>query len=237
VARLIVTLSKAKGAMQTPAVGILLDAMSLRALRRLSLLPQLQIVRLPNDHTAGVKAGKPTPRACMADNDLALGRMVEALSRSPFWRTSVMFVLEDDAQDGPDHVDSHRSPLLVVSPWARAGVHHRWANTTDVIATIADILHLGSMSQFDFYGEPLRDIWRGEPDTRFYTALVPAVPLDERNVARAPGSAESEELDLAFEDRIDDDRFNRILWQAIKGERTYPEATRLSAPEWTRGSR
>ena len=92
-----------------------------------------------------------------------------------------MFVLEDDAQNGPDHVDSHRSPLLVISPWARAGVHHRWANTTDVIATIAEILHLGSLSQFDFYGEPLREIWRAEPDLRPYTALRPEVSMDERN--------------------------------------------------------
>jgi YVTN family beta-propeller protein len=199
-------------------------------------LPQLEIVRLPNDHTAGAQAGKPTPRAYMADNDLALGRMVEALSRSPFWRSTVMFVLEDDAQDGPDHVDSHRSPLLVISPWARAGVHRRWANTTDVIATIAEILHLGALSQFDFYGEPLRDIWRGDPDTSPYTALVPTVSLKERNVADAPGSVESEGLDLAFEDRIDDDRFNRILWKAIKGDRAYPHPARLSAPEWTRPS-
>jgi DNA-binding beta-propeller fold protein YncE len=201
-------------------------------------MPQLEIVRLPNDHTAGAKAGKPTPRAFMADNDLALGRMVEALSHSPFWRTTAMFVLEDDAQDGPDHVDSHRSPLLVISPWTRAGVHHRWANTTDVIATMAEILHLGALSQFDFYGEPLRDIWRAEPDTSPYTALRPSVPLDERNVAGAPGSAESEDLDLAFEDRIDDDRFNRILWKAIKGESAvYPDAARLSAPEWVQSRR
>jgi YVTN family beta-propeller protein len=196
-------------------------------------MPRLQIVRLPNDHTSGAKVGAPTPRAFMADNDLALGRMVEALSRSPFWRSTAMFVLEDDAQDGPDHVDSHRSPLLVISPWTRAGVHHRWANTTDVIATMAEILGLGSLSQFDFYGEPLRDIWRGTPDAAPYTALRPAVPLEERNVAGAPGSAESEELDLAFEDRIPDDRFNRILWRAIKGEEAaYPGPEQMSAPEW-----
>jgi YVTN family beta-propeller protein len=196
-------------------------------------MPRLQIVRFPNDHTAGAKVGAPTPRAYMADNDLALGRMVEAVSRSPFWRSTAIFVLEDDAQDGPDHVDSHRSPLLVISPWARAGVHHRWANTTDVIATMAEILGLGSLSQFDFYGEPLRDIWRSAPDAAPYTALRPEVPLDERNVAGAPGSAESEDLDLAFEDRIPDDEFNRILWRAIKGEGVaYPEPEQLSAPEW-----
>ena len=82
-----------------------------------------QIVRLPNDHTSGAKAGEPTPRAPVADNDLALGRMVEALSRSPFWKNTVMFVLEDDAQDGPDHVDSHRSPLLVISAYNRPGAY------------------------------------------------------------------------------------------------------------------
>jgi DNA-binding beta-propeller fold protein YncE len=201
-------------------------------------MPRLQIVRLPNDHTAGAKVGSATPRAFMADNDLALGRMVEALSRSPFWHSTAMFVLEDDAQDGPDHVDSHRAPLLVISPWTRAGVHHRWANTTDVIATMAEILGLGSLSQFDFYGEPLRDIWRGAPDTARYTALRPTVSLDERTMAGAPGSAESADLDLAFEDRIPDDRFNRILWRAIKGEGlAYPEPERLSVPEWARVGR
>ncbi len=81
---------------------------------RRGVMPALEIVRLPNDHTSGARAGMPTPRAAFADNDLALGRMVEALSRSPFWRSTLMFVLEDDAQNGPDHVDSHRSPLLVI---------------------------------------------------------------------------------------------------------------------------
>ena len=123
----------------------------------------------------------------------------------------------------------------MISPWTRAGVHHRLANTTDVIATMAEILGLGSLSQFDFYGEPLRDIWRGAPDTARYTALRPTVPLDERTMAGAPGSAESADLDLAFEDRIPDDRFNRILWRAIKGEAVaYPEPERLSVPEWAR---
>ncbi|MEO7965658.1 MAG: YncE family protein, partial [Gemmatimonadaceae bacterium] len=87
-------------------------------------MPALMIARLPNDHTSGALLGEPTPRAYMADNDLALGRMIEALSHTPFWRSTVVFVLEDDAQNGPDHVDSHRSPLLVVSPWSRPGVTH-----------------------------------------------------------------------------------------------------------------
>ena len=117
----------------------------------------------------------------MADNDLALGRMVEALSKSPFWKSTVVFVLEDDAQNGPDHVDSHRSPFFAISPWAADGVFHRFANTTDVLATIEEILGLGTLSQFDHFGRPLHEIWRNTPDLRPYVALTPAVSLDEVN--------------------------------------------------------
>ena len=202
-------------------------------------MPQLQILRLPNDHTEGATKGRPTPRAHMADNDLALGRVIEALSRSPFWKSTAVFVLEDDAQDGPDHVDSHRSPLLVISPWARAGVHHRWANTTDVLATIAELLHLGSMSQFDYYGAPLRQIWRTTPDLRPYTALRPSIDMNERTAGRVTAAQlASAHLDLRGEDRIDDATFNRILWATIKGpDVPYPGVRRASAPEWTSGRR
>jgi YVTN family beta-propeller protein len=198
-------------------------------------MPQLIVARLPNDHTAGARANAPTPRAYMADNDLALGRIVEAISRSPFWRSTAIFVLEDDAQNGPDHVDSHRSPFFLISPWARQGVHHRFTNTTDVIATMAEILGLGSLSQFDYYGRPLRDVWRESPDVAPYRALIPAVPLDERNPSQGRGARESERLDLAFEDIADEDLFNQILWRAIKGEVVpYPGPTRMSALEWKR---
>jgi YVTN family beta-propeller protein len=201
-------------------------------------MPALQILRLPNDHTEGASKGRPTPRVHMADNDLALGRVIEALSKSPFWKSTAVFVLEDDAQDGPDHVDSHRSPLLVISPWAKPGVNHRWANTTDVIATIADILHLGSLSQFDYYGTPLRNVWRTEPDLRPYTALTPSVDMNERTASNAPGVRESAGLDLRGEDRINDDLFNRILWKAVKGEGVpYPGVNRASAPEWAGAQR
>ncbi|HXY30029.1 MAG TPA: bifunctional YncE family protein/alkaline phosphatase family protein [Gemmatimonadaceae bacterium] len=195
-------------------------------------MPQLQILRLPNDHTAARRPGLPTPRACFADNDLALGRVVEALSRSRFWKSTVMFVLEDDSQNGPDHVDSHRSPLLVISPYNKPGVVHRFANTTDVIATIAEILRLGSLSQFDFYGRPLRGIFASTADTTPYVAQTPAVSLDERNPTTTGALRESKGLDLRLEDRIDDETFNRILWAAIKGDRVpYPAATRMSALE------
>ena len=194
-------------------------------------LPQLEFVRLPNDHTSGASAGQPTPRAYMADNDLALGRLIDALSHSPFWKNTVVFVLEDDAQDGPDHVDSHRSPLLVISAYNTPGVIHRFANTTDVIATIAEILHLGSLSQFDYYGQPLRDIWTASPDLAPYTVLVPQVPLTERNPAKTALARASRQLVLEREDRSNDDLFNRILWRQIKGDVPYPGVRRMALLE------
>jgi len=198
---------------------------------RAGKLPALEIMTLPNDHTSGGQPGKPTPRAYMADNDLALGRIVEALSKSPFWKNTVVFVLEDDAQAGTDHVDSHRSPLLVISAYNRGKVFHRFANTTDVVATIEDILGLGRMSQFDQYGRPLREIWEATPDLTPYTALVSSVPLDEKNPRRGAMAEASKELVLQRPDMSNDDLFNRILWGMMKGDQPYPGPTRMSALE------
>ena len=197
-------------------------------------LPALELVRLPNDHTWGAAAGRPTPHAYMADNDLALGRLIEALSKSPFWKNTVVFVLEDDAQDGPDHVDSHRSPMLVISAYNRGRVFHRFANTSDVLATIEDILKLGRMSQFDHYGRPLREIWETTPDLRPYTALTPAVPLNEVNPKRGAMAEASRKLTVKKEDTSDDDLFNRILWTTIKGDKPYPGTRRMSTLEAAR---
>jgi len=199
---------------------------------RRGVMPALEIVRLPNDHTSGARAGLPTPAAAFADNDLALGRMVEALSRSPFWRSTLMIVLEDDAQNGPDHVDSHRSPLLVISAWNRPGVVHRFANTTDVIRTMEEVLGLASLSHFDGFGRPLRDVWAAEPDLTPYTALVPEQRLDELNPARTALAQASAGLDLHMEDVADEALFNRILWEAIKGPGVpFPGTTRMPAAE------
>ena len=198
-------------------------------------MPALQILHLPSDHTAGASAGMRTPRAMVADNDLALGRIVEALSRSPFWKSTVVFVMEDDAQDGPDHVDSHRSPLFVVSAYNRFGVTHRFTNTTDVLRTIEEILGLDALSQFDYYGRPLRDIWTDIPDSAPYLALTPAVPLDERNPRRGAAARESRRLDLATVDAADMELFNRVLWMAVKGESApYPGTRRMSGLELRR---
>jgi sugar lactone lactonase YvrE len=198
-------------------------------------MPALQILHLPCDHTAGASAGMRTPRAMVADNDLALGRIVEALSRSPFWKNTVVFVMEDDAQDGPDHVDSHRSPLFVVSAYNRFGVTHRFTNTTDVLRTMEEILGLDALSQFDYYGRPLRDIWTDTPDSAPYLALTPAVPLDERNPRRGAAARASRRLDLATVDAADMELFNRVLWMAVKGEAVpFPGTRRMSGLELRR---
>ncbi|GJG86970.1 hypothetical protein tb265_21510 [Gemmatimonadetes bacterium T265] len=206
----------------------------LQEFARQGRMPALELVRLSNDHTAGARIGSHTPRAYLADNDLALGRMVEALSRSPFWRTTVMFVVEDDAQNGPDHVDSHRSPFLAVSVWSRPGAVHRWTNTTDVLATIEAALGLGHMSQFDTYARPLTDVWARSPDLRPYAALTPSVPLVERNTASNTTPADARlSARLAFdaEDKVDDMTLNRILWRTVKGPGVpYPAVPAAARP-------
>ena len=198
-------------------------------------MPALEIVRLPNDHTSGAAADKPTPRAAVADNDLALGRMIAGLSRTAFWKSTVVFVVEDDAQNGPDHVDSHRSVFLAISPYSRPGAFHRFTNTTDVLATIEGTLGLESLSQFDRFGRPLTDVWATTPDLRPFDALTPSVNLAERNPRGTRGALNSRQLNLAREDASGDDEFNRILWRAVKGEHApYPGAARMPLLEMRR---
>jgi hypothetical protein len=206
-----------------------------RRFEAIDTLPQLTILRLPNDHTAGARAGAPTPRAFVADNDLAVGRVIEALSHSRFWASTVVFVLEDDSQDGPDHVDSHRSPLFMISAWNRAGVVHRFANTTDVIATIGQILHLEPLSQFDFFGRPIQGVFAAAADTRPYVALRPRVSLEERNPPDSTAALAMRRLDLRREDPQDQDLFNHVLWTMIKGQsRPYPGTHRLTLQDAVR---
>jgi hypothetical protein len=177
----------------------------------------------------------PTPRAYMADNDLALGRIVAALSHSPFWHDTVVFVLEDDAQDGPDHLDSHRAPLLVISPYNHAGAVHRFANTTDVLATIEEILGLGTLSHFDTFGRPLRGIFAATADLRPYQALTPEQPLGDTNPAAGPAAQQSLRLDFSAPDAADAAALNAILWQSLKGGAPYPRPARISTLEVQRG--
>ncbi len=200
-------------------------------------LPALETIWLPRDHTAGGHPGFNTPRAMAADNDYAVGRIVDAVSHSRFWRSTVIFVLQDDSQNGPDHVDSHRSPLLVISPWAAGGVVHRFANTTAVLKTIEELLHLGSMSQFDHYGRALRENWRDHPDLTPYTATLPAVDMAEMNPDTGKQARASLGFNLRVADAIDDEAFNRVLWAVEKGPVPYPGARQADALTLGLGSR
>jgi len=185
-------------------------------------MPALEVMHLPGDHTAGGRPGYPTPRAYVADNDLALGRIVQALSKSPFWKDTVIFVLEDDAQSGPDHVDSHRSPFFAISAYNRPGTIHRFANTTDVVAAIEDILDLGQLSKFDYFSRPLTDVFVAAPDLSPYQAIKPTANMEEMNPAQTAAALLSQDIDLSAPDRVNDALFNRILWLMIKGDQPAP---------------
>ena len=151
-------------------------------------LPRLMMVRLPGDHTAGREPGRRTPRAMMADHDLALGKLVEAVSRSESWSRTALFIIEDDAQDGADHVDSHRSLAFVVSPYAKRGaVDSTLYTTASVLRTIGLILGLRPMTQFDAAATPMAGAFTAEPDPKPYEAVEPQVDLEERNPAGLGG--------------------------------------------------
>jgi DNA-binding beta-propeller fold protein YncE len=193
-------------------------------------MPRLQLVRLPNDHTAGGKAGARTPAAMVADNDLAVGRLVEAVSRSRFWPQTAIFIIEDDAQDGPDHVDAHRTEALVASPYTRRGTVDSTPYTTcSMLHTIELILGLGPMSQFDARAVPMWASFQGAPDTTPYACRPPGTDLDARNPRRTRAAMLSERLDLSREDANDDRFFNEVIWETVRGgEEPFPAAVRAA---------
>jgi sugar lactone lactonase YvrE len=181
-------------------------------------LPRLSIIRLGNDHTQGTRPGAGTPRAMVADNDLALGRVVEAVSKSRFWKESAIFVLEDDAQNGPDHVDAHRSVLLVASPYARRGIVDSTLYTTSsVLRTMELILGLPPMSQYDASARPLFGAFGATPELRSFEARKVNVDLDERNAADAPGASASLAMNLEEADVAPELELNEVIWKSVRG--------------------
>jgi Phosphoesterase family len=181
-------------------------------------VPALSIVRLGGDHTQGTTPDAPTPRAHVADNDLALGRVVEAITRSRVWKESAIFVLEDDAQNGPDHVDAHRSVLLAISPFVKHGaVDSTLYTTCGVLRTMELILGLPPMSQYDAAATPMYNAFQAAPDTAPFMHLAARVPLDEKNDWSSPGARASLQMDLREADLINDLELNRIIWQSVRG--------------------
>jgi DNA-binding beta-propeller fold protein YncE len=190
----------------------------LQRFERTGDMPRLQIVRLPNDHTSGTRAGKPTPTAMVAENDLALGRLIEAVSKSKFWKETAVFVIEDDAQNGSDHVDAHRTIALVVSPYTKHGaVDSTMYSTASMLRTMGLILGTKPLSQFDAAARPMYHSFRPIPDLRPYTHRPARVDIDARNTQAAWGADLSEKFDLTKEDQADDLLFNEVIWRSVKG--------------------
>ncbi|MBC5800121.1 MAG: hypothetical protein GIX03_02205 [Candidatus Eremiobacteraeota bacterium] len=180
-------------------------------------LPQLELLRLPNDHTAGTKPGALTPIAYAAQNDLALGRLVAHLSHSRHWRDTAVFVVEDDAQNGPDHVDAQRMTAYVVSAYARGGVVHAHHSTAGIVRTIELILGLPPLSAYDAAALPLDDAFSATPDFRPYDALPETVDLSARNTAAAYRARDSAGLDFSREDAAPDAMLTDIITHAVRG--------------------
>ncbi|WP_218010408.1 bifunctional YncE family protein/alkaline phosphatase family protein [Actinomadura chibensis] len=190
-----------------------------RAFEKSGKLPSVEFVRLPNDHTAGTKAGSPTPRAYVADNDYALGLLVDAVSKSKFWKDTAIFVTEDDAQNGPDHIDAHRTLALVISPYTQTGrVDSTFYSTVSMVRTIQLISGIRPLTQFDAYATPMTAAFTSRPNTRPYDAVVPQWPRTETNSASAPLAAVSAQQQLGKEDQIDERTFNQAIWQSVRGK-------------------
>ncbi len=181
-------------------------------------LPHLNTVRFGNDHTEGLKKGKPSPFAFVADNDLAVGEFIEYLSKSPIWKETAVFILEDDAQSGPDHVDAHRSPAYLAGGYVkRHFTDHTMYSTTSVLRTIELILGLAPMSQYDAAATAMWRCFTTEPDLAPFHSLPANIDLDEKNIAWNELAKRSAGLDFTREDRIPENEFNEILWKGIKG--------------------
>jgi len=189
-------------------------------------LPQFVIMHVGNDHTMGTGPRHFTPRSMVADNDLAVGRLVDLVSHSRFWSSTAIFILEDDAQDGPDHVDAHRSILFVVSPFTRLHkVEHARFSTVSVLKTIEQILGLPSLTYFDDRAPSLLVDFEEQPSLEPYTPVKPAVPLDERNPHNAPGAKQSARWDFTRPDSAPEEELNRVIWKSVKGRNSEPPAS------------
>jgi YVTN family beta-propeller protein len=181
-------------------------------------MPQLLFVRMGNDHTSGTTPGKIAPLSAAADNDQGVGMLVEAVSKSRFWNETAIFIIEDDAQNGPDHVDSHRSPAFVISPWVkRATVNSTMYNQASVLRTMEIILGLHPMTTYDAGARPMFSVFGNMPAGAGYALEKPQAPLTDRNPAKSATAARSSRMNFKEADDIDDDELNGILWAAIKG--------------------
>jgi YVTN family beta-propeller protein len=186
-------------------------------------MPALTVLRFPNDHTTGIKQGFPTPQFMVADNDFALGRLVEAISSSVYWKDTAIFVVEDDAQSGPDHVDSHRSVGLAISAYNKPGaLIHKFHSTVSMIRTIEMLLGIAPMNQLDASAVAM-DIFQDQPDLTPYKAVLPTIAKDNllsgkpKDKASAEWMKKTTQQDFAHADMADPQTLNAIIWFACRG--------------------
>jgi YVTN family beta-propeller protein len=186
-------------------------------------MPRLIVMRLGNDHTSGTAAGKIAPLSAAADNDYALGQLVEGVSKSRFWPKTAIFVLEDDAQNGPDHVDSHRSPAFVISPWVKHhAVDSSMYNTTSMLRTMEFLLGLKPMTHFDAGARPMTAAFQSQPNLAPYAAEKPRISLQEKNPAATAAAGRAAQMNFEEADENDDNELNDILWRAIRKDAPPP---------------
>lgn len=200
------------------------------SLLHVNAVPRFNSLRFINDHTEGSRLGRPTPFAHVADNDLAVGLFVEYLSNSPIWKETAIFIIEDDAQNGPDHVDAHRSTAYVAGGFVkRKLVDHTMYSTSSMLRTIELVLGLPPMSQYDAAAEPMWRCFSATPDLTPFQSVPARVDLTEVNTKNTATSRLSETFDFSKEDRIPDLVFSEVIWKAVKGENSIMPAPRRSA--------
>jgi YVTN family beta-propeller protein len=191
---------------------------------------QFMVMSLPEDHTHGLSAGRYTPKATVGSNDLALGRMIEAISHSRFWAETAIFVIEDDAQNGPDHVDVHRTVGLVISPYTKLGfVDNTHYTTASMVRTMELILGLPTMTQYDRAATPMYRSFQSQPNLWAFQTLTPQTDLEAKNPATGPGAVASAKLDFSDVDRADPDALNKILWDALRPGEPMPAPVHSAA--------
>jgi len=200
------------------------------SLLAIKAVPQLSTIRICNDHTSGQRKGAISPISAVADNDQGIGRFLEHLSKSSIWKESVVFILEDDAQSGPDHVDAHRSPVFVAGPYVkRNAVIHNMYSTSGVLRTIELILGLPPMSQYDAAAMPMYECFTNKPNFSPYRDKAAQVSLETRNIAVNESSKRSQLFNFAKEDAAPDRDLNEVIWKSVKGEGSVMPAPKHSA--------
>ncbi|MFM2326707.1 MAG: hypothetical protein RIR31_909, partial [Bacteroidota bacterium] len=200
------------------------------SLLAVNAVPKFNSLRFINDHTEGARIGRPTPFSHVADNDLAVGMFVEYLSQSPIWKETAIFIIEDDAQNGPDHVDAHRSTAYLAGGFVkRKFIDHTMYSTSSMLRTIELILGLPPMSQYDAAALPMYKCFSTTSDLSPFKSVAANIDLNEKNIKNTASARLSETFDFSKEDRIPDLVFSEVIWKTVKGEHSIMPAPRRSA--------